>query len=201
MDALLQSLSSLTRLSKDHIEPLFSLFEVEKVQSRTSLLSINDYCSKVWFIGNGSLRAFYHIEEEKRVFNSNGSVVLREVTSWVVPEGGFLTDISSFLHKKPASYNIEAMEASKLYSLSHDNYLIIQKTHPEIAQALFEHTLVMADLRVRMANLRLPKERLKMFERLYPTLLGRLSVNTMASYLNIDPCTLSRLRYKSKKWE
>lgn len=201
MDTLLHSLSSLTRLPKDRIRPLSTFFEVEKVESRTSLLSINDCCSKVWFVGNGSLRAFYDIEEEKRIHNNNGSVVLREVTSWIVPEGGFLTDISSFLHKKPASYNIESIETSKLYSLSHENYSIIQRSHPEISQALFEHTLVMADLRVRMTNLRLPKERLKMFELLYPTLKGRLPINTIASYLNIDPCTLSRLRYKSKKWE
>lgn len=123
---------------------------------------------------------------------------MREVTNWIVPAGGFLTDIRSFLYRMPATCYIETLEASKLYSLSFDNYLTIQRTYPDIARAIFENTLVMADFRVRMCNLRDPESRLEMFENKYPTLKGRLSVNIQASYLNIDPTTLSRLRSRKK---
>jgi CRP-like cAMP-binding protein len=193
MDALLESLITLTKLQKKAIEPVLALFTHKAVPAKHKLLAANEHCATVWFVGKGLLRAYYYPEERRRK-NSQKDITTREVTNWIVPSGGFLTDISSFLHQKLSSYYIETLHDSDIYTLTYDSYLVIQKTHPEIAKAIFEHTLVMADLRVKMMNLRSPMERLEMFERLYPTLRGQISVNIQASYLNIEPATLSRLR-------
>ncbi len=199
MDLLRQGLVQFSGLPKEKIECITSLFQIANVPARHLLLSSGEKCQTAWFIGTGVLRAFYRIEEKKRaVYITGDEKNLREITNWIVPAGGFLTDISSFLHKRQAIYNIEAIEPSKVYSLSYSNYQKIQRSHPEIAQLLFEHTLAMADSRVRMCNIRNPEERLEMFEDLYPLLKGRLSVNIQASYLNIDPATLSRIRSKTK---
>ena len=197
MELLLQNLTKLTRLTQSELVPLLDYFLPLTARSNTTLLSPGVVASKVWFIGSGILRSFYFIEEKKRKLGEDEP--MREVTNWIVPAGGFLTDVRSFLNQTTCTYYIEALEASRLYSLSFDNYLTIQRTQPEFSRAIFENTLIMADLRVQMCNLRYSEDRRAMFENRYPGMTARLSVNIQASYLNIDPTTLSRLRSKRSK--
>lgn len=197
MKLLLQNLTKLTRLPQSELIPLLPYFEPMTTLPDTALLSPGEVASSVWFIGSGVMRAFHIVEQRKR--SQVEEKLVREITNWIVPAGGFLTDIRSFIYQTPANYFVETLEACRLYSLSFNNYLILQSSHPEIARAVFENTMVMADMRVQMCNLRDPQSRLEMFEKMYPGLKGHLSVNIQASYLNIDPTTLSRLRSKRSR--
>lgn len=200
MEILIRSLKVLTGLERHDIGSLTDFFQIREVPHKELLLSLGTTCQTLWFIGNGCLRAYYHIEERKRIGHATkNETVVREVTNWIVTEGDFLTDINSFYFQVPSSYYIEALEPTKLYTLSYDNYLATQKIYPEISCKILAHTLVMADRHMQLCNLRHPVERLHMFEHLNPTLKGRLSVNIQASYLNIDPATLSRIRSKFQK--
>jgi CRP-like cAMP-binding protein len=197
MELLLQNLTKLTRLPESELVSLLPYFEPMTSRENTVLLSPGVVSSSVWFIGSGVLRAFHLVEQRKR--SQDEDRLSREITNWIVPAGGFLTDVQSFLYQTPANYFVETLEACRLYRLSYHHYRVIQSSHPDIARAIFENTLIMADLRVQMCNLRAPESRLEMFEKMYPALKGRLSVNIQASYLNIDPTTLSRLRSARSK--
>jgi|GEM_PF-5424792 len=200
MEILLNNLSKLTRLPEAELVPILHHFLPRTIKAGVGLLTPGAISTAVWFIGTGALRAFYHVEERRRKDGAEfQGIVFREVTTWIVPAGGFLTDVKSFLRQTPGLYHIEALEPCSLYSLSYNSYMIIQHDHPYIARAIFENTLIMADLRMQMCNLRYPEDRLAMFENMYPGMTGRLSVNIQASYLNIDPSTLSRLRGKRSK--
>lgn len=196
MEILLQSLCKRTKLTEKELQPVMKLFIPLRATVGKQLLSPNEVASSIWFVGSGALRAYHHVEEQNRRNKIENSTILREATSWIVPEGGFLTDVKSFLYQVPATYYVETLELCKLYSLSHEKYLLIQRSHPEIAQSVFEHTLIMADFRVRLSSYRRPEDRLAIFQKTYPQMAGRLSVNILASYLNVDPTTLSRLRGK-----
>jgi len=199
MDALSQNLINLTRLDKKAIEPILQFFTPIKVSAKSILLEPGSISQTAWFIGHGIMRAYSIVQEPKRSGSTEDNEQLtRETTNWIVPEGGFLTDIRSFLHQTPATYYIEALEHCKLYKLHYDNYLLIQQSFPIIARVIFENTLIMADLRVQMCLLRNPINRLQMFEQMYPGMSGRISVVIQASYLNIDRATLSRVRGKVK---
>ncbi|TDE12134.1 Crp/Fnr family transcriptional regulator [Dyadobacter psychrotolerans] len=199
MDALLQNLINLTRLEGKAIEPILQFFTPVKVSAKAILLEPGSVSQTAWFIGHGILRAYTIVQENKRSGNlDDGDLLDREITNWIVPENGFLTDIKSFLHQTPSRYFIEALEPSRLYKHDYKNYQAIQQSYPEVAQIIFENTLIMADLRVQMCNLRNPINRLQMFEKMYPGMSGRISVSIQASYLNIDRATLSRLRGKIK---
>jgi len=199
MEILYQRLKSLTRFPAEELIPALGLFQLIRLPARTILLEPGQLSETAWFVETGILRAFYNVEEQKRSIGfCKNDKIHREVTSWIVPDGGFLTDFSSFLYQKPAKYFIETVEPSRLYALSRESYQHISMQFPAIAKALFEHTILMTDMRVQMCNLRNPKDRLSMFHQMYPGLTARLSVNMQASYLNIDPTTLSRLRGKEK---
>lgn len=199
MNTLLKNISELAKLTVDEVEPILSLFSHVKVSSKAILLEPGSISQSAWFIGKGILRAYSIVEETKRSHTiSDSETNAREITHWIVPEGGFLMDVRSFLHQIPATYFIETLESCSLYKLSYENYLVIQQSYPNIARLIFEHTLILADLRVQMCSLRAPLNKLTMFEKMYPGISGRLSVNIQASYLNIDRVTLSRLRGKNK---
>jgi CRP-like cAMP-binding protein len=199
MNILHSNLVTFTKLKLDELEPILGFFQITKFAARAILLEKGSVCQSAWFIDSGILRAFYHLEESKRSVENNNENITREITNWILPEGGFLTDVRSFLHQTPSSYYIETLEQCTLYKISYDNYVIIQRLFPDIARVLFEHTTIMADLSIQVTNFRHPEDRLRMFEMIYPTLTGRLSINVQASYLNIDPTTLSRIRGKIKR--
>ena len=197
MKIVRQNLITFSRLKLEELKPILGFFEITKYSSpRAILVEQGSVCQSAWFIDRGILRAYYYLEEKKRSHENNNETVTREMTNWILPEGGFLTDVRSFLHQTPSSYYIETLEPCTLYRISYDNYLIIHRLFPDISRVLFEHTTIMADLNIQVGNFRHPEDRLRMFEQISPTLTGRLSINVQASYLNIDPTTLSRIRGK-----
>lgn len=199
MDDLLHNLTKLTRLPEAQLMPILQYFVPGTVRRGAMLLVPGSMSSTAWFIGSGSIKAFYQVEEKRRTrTDKKEEKLLREITNWIVPGGGFIADIRAFFHRVPSIYHIEALEPCRLYSLSHEHYLAIKESHSDVAFAFVENTLAMADLRVQMCNLRDAADRFAMFESRFPEMCGRLSVNIQASYLNIDPTTLSRLRGRKK---
>ena len=154
-------------------------------------------CSKVWFVGSGSLRAYYYQEERKRTKGGDKTEkTTREVTDWLIPPGGLYTPMQSFSQQVPSSYYIETLQSSQLFTLSHQNYLALKRSQPEMVFKIYEHVMSMDRLRLHICNLRYPEDRLRVFELTHRGLIGQLPVYIQASYLNIEPNTLSKIRGK-----
>ena len=152
---------------------------------------------KVWFIGVGSIRAYYHLEERKRTNKGNlEEKTTREVTDWLIPAGGLYTAMRSFSQRVPTAYYVETLEACQLHTLSYQNYQAILRYHSEVFAKIVEYIINASESRLRMCHLRYPEDRLRMFQLACPGKTSHLSVNMQASYLDIDPNTLSRLRKK-----
>jgi CRP-like cAMP-binding protein len=195
MEDLLPLLSAYKNLPKSQLSLVLPFFEKEMVVSKTLLLRPGEKVKYIWKIGQGMLRIFYHQEELKHTWkDGTHETVTREVTSWIVPAPGFLTDIHGFLHNKISRFYIEALEDCKLYRLSLDGYHQIQHLHPDLTLFILEQALIAATQKVQMLHLRHPMDRLNRLEKMYPGLSGKVSVKIIASYLNIDPTTLSKLR-------
>ncbi len=199
MEMLLSLLVKLTKMPEQNLRPILGLFELVEAPANDILLAPGTVCPKVWFVGSGSLRAYYHIEECKRKKRKDErEKISREVTNWIIPPGGLYTSVQSFSQQIPTMYYVETLEASRLFTLSYPNYLALQKSHPEIVLKIYEHVIVMSELRLHICNLHYPEDRLRMFELTYPGKTSHLTVNVKATYLNIDPSTLSRWRGKIK---
>jgi CRP-like cAMP-binding protein len=199
MEILLQTLTELTGLPRERIFPVLGLFKVEDFRARVPLLKPGKVSDMIWFVGSRMLRAYYYVEERKRSGEREvDEKIHREVTNWIVLERGMLTDVPSFLNQTPSDNYIETLEASKLYGLSYINYQKIIQHYGILTQTLFEHHLTMAEKRIQICNLRNPEDRYALFQQSYPGWAGRLSVKVQASYLTIDPITLSKLRRKAR---
>ena len=186
MEMLLPLLVKLTKLPEKDLVPILYLFEPIQVPAKAPLLTSGSICSKVWFVGSGSLRAYYYQDERKR----NGDKTqknTREVTDWLIAAGGLYTPMQSFSQQVPSSYYIETLQSSQLFTLSHQNYLALKRSQPEMVFKIYEHVMSMDRLRLHICNLRYPEDRLRVFELTHRGLIGQLPVYIQASYLNIEP--------------
>lgn len=196
MNNLITHFNSILDESHPDIEMLSSFFEKRVVYTGEIILKPGEKVNTAWNVAQGVLRAYYYQEEGKHTWKNLNEITVREVTPWIVPAPGFLTDIHGFLLDRPSKVYIQAMEYCELYCLSQKNYKALQVKMPSFASLIFERSLIMADSRVRLLHLRKPIDRLRKIEKVYPGISNRISVNVMASYLNIDPSTLSKLRGK-----
>lgn len=195
---LLTVLSRLTNLPEQHLTPILELFGSVEVPAKKLLLTPGEICSQVWLVGSGSLRSYYFLEERKRIKRDgvNEETVNREVTNWIIPQGGLYTDMPSFSPGTPSSCYVETLQTSQLFTLSRQNYDTLLEVRSKIAFKIFEQVVIGAEMRIKMGNLRHPEDRMRVFELTHPGFMNHVPVNIQASYLSIDPNTLSRLRAK-----
>lgn len=203
MERLLAILTELTKLPKQELTPALDLFEVIDAPAKKPLLIPGTVCREIWLVGSGALRSYYVLEERKRVKPEEGGegraeTVTREVTNWIVPPDGLYADMQSFLPQAPSSCYVEPLQDSRLLTLSRPNYGLLSEAHPRIGLKIFEQVSIMSELRIRISNFRHPEDRLRMFEAVYPGMTAVVSVNVLASWLNVDPNTLSKLRVKKR---
>lgn len=196
MENLSNHIGIITGKTYSYVDKLLPYFQKKSVSRGTILLKPDERVSYAWSVYRGILRAYYYQEEQKHTWKDSNEQVIREISPWIVPAPGFLTDIPGFLLDKPGTLYIEALADCELYCLSKENYTSIQHEFPEFAGFIFERSLIMADNRVRMLHLRHPMDRFNQLEKMYPGISTKVSVNVIASYINVDPSTISKLRGK-----
>jgi CRP-like cAMP-binding protein len=119
------------------------------------------------------------------------------VTDWISPENSFACSIVSFISRKPDRRNIEVLEPSVLYTLSHDDLEKLCKDYHEIerlfrllvASGLVELQKKFDDLHFASAS-----QRYQVLMKNNPDFILRVPLGMIASYLGITQETLSRVR-------
>jgi CRP/FNR family transcriptional regulator, anaerobic regulatory protein len=160
-----------------------------EVPQNTQLIAVGDVCRDAYFVEKGVARVYYKEERNDELIS---------VTSWFAQEGGLLSSINSFLTQKPSDEYIQILEDCTLRILPRTVLEQMWKESPEISQAflrLYEHYLIVYERRIHhLIRQRDPLERYLFFLKIYPTLLNRVPHKYIASYLEMRPETLSRVR-------
>lgn len=149
------------------------------------MLQQGDVSDTLYFIVSGLVRACYDDLTNRD-----------EVTSWFLPEGGFIYSVTSFVNNTPSFEAIVAEEDTVVVAISKQQLAALFSCSPTFSTIAFQiaqQYLCVYDERVR--SLRLPaKERYKRFQSQYPMLEARVKLNHLASYLGIGRSTLCQLR-------
>lgn len=180
MDNFTKYIEVITGKTFEDTDKLLPYFQKKSINRGVTLLKPGERVSSAWSICRGLLRAYYYQEEYKHTWKDGDEHTIREVSPWIVPAPGFLTDIPGFLLDRPSKLYIEALEDGELYCLSRENYKSLQHEFPEFLDFIFERYLFMADNRVQMLHLRHPVDRLSQLEKTYPGISTRVSVNVIA---------------------
>jgi len=163
-------------------------FKKEELSKGTILFRQGDLCRKVFYIEKGLARVFYYSNTGK------------DITIWFLPETSFVTAIDSFYQFKPTYDNCELLEDSVVFTI---NYSEVEKMLNESSvlsklafQFVFGIAKQMSEYIVSI-KFQTAEERYQSLLNNYPSIIQRVSLGHIASYLGITQETLSRIRGKS----
>lgn len=120
-------------------------------------------------------------------------------THWLMPEGSFVYSTVSFINEIPTEMGIKAIEKVKLLYITKPDLQTIYEKVPQmerVGRLVTEQTLTEYEKFLLLIRYRSSEEKLAWFEETFPTLVNRVPQKYIASYLNIRPETLSRVRSK-----
>jgi CRP-like cAMP-binding protein len=142
---------------------------------------ISNYVS---FINRGSLRVYMEISEQ-------------EISKHFFFDHEYASDYASFLTRTPGLLNIRALEDTELMELSYENVQMLYERYPvwqKYGRLIAEKLYIQVANRTQELLLKSPEE---MYIRLIETqspIIARIPQHYIASYLGIQPESLSRIR-------
>ena len=158
---------------------------VKKLRKRQYLLQQDDVCRFSAFVSKGMLRSY--IVDEKGI----------ERIVQFAPEGWFISDLSSKVTGEPSRYNIEAIEDAELVLIDIASEEFLEKNIPQFIafKYLYLRDAFIA-LQKRLSDIYIlsAEEKYKKLLDTYPDIVQRVPQHMVASYLNLTPETVSRIR-------
>lgn len=150
------------------------------------MLRAGETGERLYYIARGLVRG-YGYEDEK------------EITTWLAEEGYFVFSSSGFLLNKPSDESIEVLERTELLSITRQDLAHLHRHFQEfnhISRQLLQHHILIQEDRLRLLRQTKAEKRVEQFRSQFPELWKRVQNQYIASYLRIDPATLSRLLRK-----
>jgi CRP-like cAMP-binding protein len=174
-------------LTPEELDFVLSLFVPRRLAKGEVLQRAGEPARWMAFVARGCLRS-YAIDEKGKVH------IVR-----FAPEEWWLADTAPFLSGGPSTLFIDAIEASDLLQIDHPSHQRILDAVPAYAAAyrlgLQRLTAAMSKRVVDSLSGSAPDRYLD-FAATYPTLVRRVPLRMLASYLGMSPETLSRIRKK-----
>jgi CRP-like cAMP-binding protein len=150
------------------------------------LLKEGEMCRTFYLVEKGHLRTYY---------NKDGVAINLNFTF----EGEFTTNFKSINNREGSAFFIEAGEKSVIWTFNLDSMSAQFADHRPIElfiRRLAVRILFASEEHSNLFKLYTPKERYHYIEKNNPTLLQRISLSQIASYIGITRETLSRIRRK-----
>jgi CRP-like cAMP-binding protein len=141
-------------------------------------------CEHVSFVNKGYFRIYADVNGE-------------EITNYFSFENTYATDYASFLTRKPSSENIVAMEDAEVLQLNYSNMQMLYDKVPswqKFGRLMAEHVYLIAVERTKSLLYNSPEALyLKIMEE-FPEIIERVPLQYIASFMGIQPESLSRIR-------
>ncbi len=180
-----QFLTRKAGIDPDTTREILNLTTVKGVEKGEMLLRSGDFCNHIFYVEKGLLRLF--------LFGEDGE----EYTLQFAPEGWLTGDRDSFYLDKPSRYRIDAIEDTRVVFLDRDFSRKASRLSPafrDYNEFLLQNHVRTLQKRVSLLISASATERYLDFVETYPNLLQRVPQWMIASYLGIQPQSLSRVR-------
>ncbi|ADV50473.1 putative transcriptional regulator, Crp/Fnr family [Cellulophaga algicola DSM 14237] len=184
MENLIKYIESRIALTQNDIDLIKKHFVEEEVSVQTNLLNAGKVERYIYFLSNGIVKGYQNID---------GKIVIQHL----VTENDVFTSLDSFMTETPSLDYYETVTACKLIKISKPDFDILQNETKFwglfVKDVTNEHLSCKLE-RVKDFQILTAKERYLKFLNQYPKLALNVSIDNIASFLGMEPQSLSRIR-------
>lgn len=187
--ALLEKLNKFHPLGPELTEKVKSVAKIVTCPAGDIILKEGQVCNKACLVIKGLARSYYIIEG-------------KDITSRFMDEGFIITSWISYYTQQPGNEFIEALEETTLACVDYTDIQKLYADFPEfniIGRKQAEYGFYLAEQRTQILRKHTAEEKYKFFLDNHPTLLQRVTLKNIATYLGMNEETLSRVRSKFHK--
>ncbi|MCR4919354.1 MAG: Crp/Fnr family transcriptional regulator [Prevotella sp.] len=171
-------------MTHDELDLLESVLVPMKFAKGEKLLSEGQTCKNIYWIVKGLLRQFYYKEG-------------KELTEYMAAENTIVMCIESLFREEPSNLQIAALEPSLVYALPKAELEAVAMKSVNIQilyRKILEESLIISQQRADLLRFESAQNRYAKLMKREPQLVLRAPLVYIASYLQMTPETLSRVR-------
>ena len=171
-------------MTHDELDILESVLTPMKYAKGELILAEGDICTNIYWIVKGLVRQYY--------YKNN-----KELTEYMAAENTIMMSIESLFKEKPSMQIIQALEPTVIYALPKKELEAVAMRSVNIQilyRKILEESLIISQLRADMLRFESAQDRYQKLVKSSPQLVLRAPLVYIASYLQMTPETLSRVR-------
>ncbi len=184
MQNLINYIQSRITLTQKDIDLVKKYFISEQIPTQSNLLEAGKVERYIYFLDTGIVKGYQNID---------GKIVVQHLVS----EQDFFTSLDSFMTETPSIDYYETITEARILKISKPDFDILQKETTFwgifIKEVTNEHLGCKLE-RVKDFQILTAKERYLKFVNQYPKLALNVSIDNIASFLGMEPQSLSRIR-------
>ncbi len=171
-------------MTHDELDILESILVSQKYAKGEMILKEGDICRQFLYIDKGLVRQFYF---------KHG----KEVTEHLGQEQTIVMCIESLFKEEPTKLQVEALEPTTVYALPKADLERVAMHNVNIQilyRKILEESLIISQIHADLVRFETAQDRYKKLCKLCPQVVLRAPLVYIASYLQMTPETLSRVR-------
>lgn len=168
----------------ESVRKLADILAPMKFAKGKQILTEGEICRYMYYVSEGMVRQYYYKNH-------------KDVTEHFSYEGKMVICIESFFHQEPTRLLVETLENSMLYGIPYRAIEELSLQDPNIGafyRKVLERSLIDSQLKADMQRFETAQDRYLRLSNNEPQIILRAPLLHIASYLQMSPETLSRVR-------
>lgn len=174
-------------MTHDELDILESILVPKKYAKGEIILKEGEICRNIYYIDKGLLRQFYYKND-------------KELTEHLGVENTIVMCIESLFREEPTRLQVETLEPSIIYALPKQKLeeVALHNVNIQILyRKILEESLILSQVHADLVRFESAQDRYQKLRKLMPQVVLRAPLVYIASYLQMTPETLSRVRAAS----
>ncbi len=185
MEELSNFMRSKINISDSDLECILSNFKEITIKKNGFILKRKQFSTNYYFIKSGGVRIWFEKKD-------------KPVTTWMIFENDFFSELSALKSGKPTQFNIQAITNTVLLAIDKNAMEYLYKTIPEwqcFGRLIWENAfLKVIDGIISHQTLSAEERYLAAMQQ--SKLMDKIPLKQLASFLGMTPTSLSRIRKK-----
>ena len=174
-------------MTHEELDVLESILVPRKYTKGEMILQEGEVCENIYYVDKGLVRQFYYKNE-------------KELTEHIGADGEIFMCIESLFKEEPTKLQVQAIETSMIYLIPKHRLeqVALHNVNIQILyRKIFEESLIISQVHADLLRFETAQNRYSRLCKLKPQVVLRAPLVYIASYLQMTPETLSRVRASS----